>query len=160
MSTDGSNHEALPAVSAGESSIPMRQATTAAQMLVMPPRAEAVPAYVVMPKAAARGLTVLLIAVLVTCVALLSGLFYLLGQRSPERGGFVPQSAAFPPPAVVHQVTYEIIQGSSVSRDAVRPPRNSGSSEVTLPPPTRVERPSTLYRAQPRTSDSFLQEQE
>src|SRR5262249_23388376 len=97
MSTHGANHknESLPAVQDGESSMPMRQAASPAEMLVIPPRAEAVPAsFVVMPKAAARGLGVVLIAVLVTCVALLSGLFYLLGQRSPERGAFPPPSAA------------------------------------------------------------------
>jgi hypothetical protein len=138
----------VPAVPPSHSTA-LSPSTTVSHMVVSP-RTEALPpSVVVLPTSTAKGLAIGALALLIAACLMTGGLFYLIGT---SKGPLVASGAAQPP--VIQQVTYEVIQGSSVGRHAGPVPElPTGSRSIAPPPPI-------LSRLRPRTFDSFLLDQE
>jgi hypothetical protein len=136
----------VPAVPPSQSTDLSRPANQC-EIVVLPRHDALPPSVVVLPTSTAKGLAIGALAVLIAACLMTGGLFYLLGTSK----GPVAASAA-PQPPVIQQVTYEVIQGSSVGRSAGPVPEQRGYS-IAPPPPA-------LSRSRPRTFDSFLLDQE
>jgi hypothetical protein len=139
----------VPAVSPTQS-IDLSQPTNPCEVVVSPGPQALPPSVVILPTSTAKGLAFGALAVLIAACLMTGGLFYLLGTSK----GPVAAASAVPQPPVIQQVTYEVIQGSSVGRSAGPAPQYPRGYEAIAPPPPRLSKPM------PRTFDSFLLEQE